>query len=210
MDNIELTKILSQHALWIYDNKQGTRANLQGANLQRADLRGADLQGANLRGANLQGADLQGADLREANLQGANLQRADLREADLQRANLREANLQGALGLGHFIRAPKEGPHFGYKKSQGLIVKLLIPYDAKRVNCIGSNKCRCDKAFVESITVVGSDIKVYKVASDRDKSFTYKVGEEVVEPRYDPSDRIECSTGIHYFMTKEEAMEYNT
>ena len=68
----ELKTILDQHRLWVESSqKQGTRANLQGA-----DLRGANLQCANLQGANLQGADLRGAYLRGADLRGAYLEGA--------------------------------------------------------------------------------------------------------------------------------------
>jgi hypothetical protein len=60
---LELNEILESHRKWIYNENDGSRANLRGAN-----LRGADLRGANLRGANLRGADLRGANLRGANL----------------------------------------------------------------------------------------------------------------------------------------------
>ena len=82
----ELAEILRKHELWLKDDPEGARANLQRANLQ----------GANLWKANLRGADLWEANLQRANLQGANLQRADLRGADLRGANLRGANLQRA------------------------------------------------------------------------------------------------------------------
>jgi hypothetical protein len=239
MDVKQLTTILSLHALWLandvdgqyanlrsadlrsanlqganlqYANLQGANlqgANLQGANLQGANLRGANLQGANLQGANLQGADLQSANLQSADLQYANLQGADLRSADLRSANLQGANLKYAKGLGQFVRAPKEGAIIGYKKAGDLIVKLLIPATAKRVNAIGSFKCRCDKAKVLAIlNVDGTPSICQSVKSTYTARFVYTVGQLVQEPEFDPSDRIECSKGIHFFMTFEEAVEY--
>ena len=65
---MNLKEILRKHALWLKNEKDGERANLDGANLRGADLQGANLRGANLRWANLREADLRGADLREANL----------------------------------------------------------------------------------------------------------------------------------------------
>ena len=84
MEQAKLRKILNEHKRWIETNqREGSRANLQGANLQRADLREANLQGANLQGANLRRANLRGASLRRADLRGASLRGASLREADL-------------------------------------------------------------------------------------------------------------------------------
>jgi hypothetical protein len=182
MEKEGLAYILEEHRKWVTRNR-GTRAN----------LRGADLHGANLYGADLRGADLRGADLYGANLYSA--------ETD------DKTNLDQAKGIGALVRAPKEGPHIGYKKAHDCIVKLLIPFDALRVNAIGSLKCRCDKAFVMSITDSEGSAGV-SVTSDHDPDFVYTVDQEVTEPNYDPSDRIECSKGIHYFMTEQEAKEY--
>ena len=81
----DLTEVLRKHELWLSDDPDGERANLQYANLQYANL-----QYANLRYANLRSADLQ-----SANLQSANLRSADLRSADLRSANLRYAIGEG-------------------------------------------------------------------------------------------------------------------
>ena len=180
--------------------KQG--ANLQGANLQRANLQGANLQRANLQGANLQGADLQGADLQGANLQGANLQGADLQGADLQ-----GADLQGAKNAGLVIAqtqiTPQEGAFVGWKKLQGnVIAKLVIPHDAKRLNAIGSRKCRAEKAFV---------LEMFGASEALDKhtgKMLYKAEEWAIPDSFDDDVRVECSHGIHFFMRREEAEAY--
>jgi hypothetical protein len=40
-------------------------------------------------------------------------------------------------------------------------------------------------------------------------NFLYEVGKEVKpEKEYDPDIRVECVNGIHFFMTKEEAEEF--
>jgi uncharacterized protein YjbI with pentapeptide repeats len=194
-------------------------ANLRSADLRSADLRSADLQGANLRGADLQGANLWGANLRGADLQGANLRSADLRSADLRSADLQGANLRGAYlqganlenckGLGQFKRCPDVGSFIGYKKlTGGAIATLKIPGDALRVNAIGSFKCRCNKAEVLQIVDIDGALVTNAVASQHDAAFLYQTGKEVLASNYDSSDRVECSAGIHFFMTKEEAKEY--
>ena len=153
-------------------------ADLQGAYLRYADLHGADLQGANLRDANLQDANLHGADLRYANLQGA--------------------YLHGTKGVKQTYVAG-DGDLIGYKKlAGGTICKLLIPKDAKRSNATG-RKCRAEYAVV----LEGEGV------SQHDSAFTYKVS-ETVRPR-EPfcEDRWEeCASGIHFFITRDEAEEY--
>jgi hypothetical protein len=44
--------------------------------------------------------------------------------------------------------------------------------------------------------------------SHHDKEFTYTLGQVVSEPKYDDDIRVECAPGIHFFMTKEEAVAY--
>jgi hypothetical protein len=37
----------------------------------------------------------------------------------------------------------------------------------------------------------------------------YKVGETVKPDTYDPNPLVECSNGIHFFISKQEAIDYN-
>ena len=184
-------------------------ADLQDADLQGADLRGADLQGAHLQGANLQDADLQGADLRGADLRGANLQYADLRgahlqDARLQGANLQDANLQDADGIAPIVRArlsvlPDEGDVVGWKSCSGdIIVKLRIPAGAGRSNATG-RKCRAQ--YAEVLEVIGAEYAV----SIYDNSFIYRPGETVHPDSWDDDWTVECSHGVHFFITRAEA-----
>lgn len=219
----ELNEILRNHKHWILEdidgwgdmradlrgvNFQGANlqgANLRGANLQEADLREAILQGANLYGANLQEADLQEADLREAELQGANLY-----GANLHGANLREAELQGAYNIPFVPMAcPDTGTFVAWKKANGCIVKLEIPADARRSSATG-RKCRCDKAKVIEIQELdGSSSELTEVASGYDRNFVYRVGEIAEEPKYDENRWKECAPGIHFFINRQEAVDYN-
>ena len=192
-------------------------ADLRGAYLSYADLSGADLRGAYLRGADIRGADLRGADLSYADLSYADLSYADLRGADLSGADLRGADLRGADIRGADLRGAKdvpaiaiaqtrvcaEGDIFGYKKClNGVIIKLLIPKEAKRNNAFG-RKCRAEYAKV--IEIIGAD----EAISQHDNTFTYKVG-DIVRPTtpFDEDFTNECSTGIHFFITSEEAKNY--
>ena len=137
----------------------------------------------------------------------ANLSGADLRGANLYRANLREANLSGTYGI-PAICCPEEGSFIGFKKACDYIVKLLILDDAKRSSAT-SRKCRCSKAKVLSITELdGSETDVTEVESNYNSDFIYRVGEIVEVPDFDDNRWNECSTGIHFFMNKKNALNY--
>ena len=187
-------------------------ANLSEANLREANLSGADLWDANLSRADLRKADLSKANLRWANLRWADLRGADLRGADLictnlSEADLREADLRGTNGI-PAICCPEEGSFIGFKKACDYIVKLLILDDAKRSSAT-SRKCRCSKAKVLSITELdGSETDVTEVNSNYDSSFVYRIGETVEVPDFDDDRWNECAPGIHFFITRQEAVEY--
>ncbi len=196
-------------------------ANLRGANLSNADLCGANLRGANLFGANLRNADLRDADLRCANLSNADLRGANLSNADLFGANLRGANLSNADLCGASIdqmmwniytvfyplQCPESGSYIGYKKASGLVVELEIPADARRSSAT-SRKCRASKAKVLSITDINGNPAGGQVKSNYDPNFVYAIGETVEVTDFDDNRWNECSTGIHHFITRAEAVIY--
>ena len=191
-------------------------ANLYDANLSDADLRGANLCGADLYGANLCDADLCGANLYGANLCGADLYDANLSDADLRGANLRDADLRGAdlrgsnlrCAKGCYLSCPTEGSFIGWKKASGHIVKLRIPGDARRSSATG-HKCRCDKAYVMEIqNMDGTKATEDTVRSDHDKNFVYTVGATVEVPDFGDNRWSECAPGIHFFIDRREAVEY--
>lgn len=188
------------------------RVYLYYANLSVTDLSVTDLSGANLRDADLSGAYLYGADLSYANLRFANLRDADLSGANLCGANLRGANLSNVKAdniTAMFFPQCPDGEFVGYKKAGGKIVKLLIPEDAKRSSAT-TLKCRCSKAKVLEIQEIdGSPSEVKKeVRSDYDNGFIYRLGETVCVEDFDDDRWHECSTGIHFFISREAAVSY--
>lgn len=89
-----------------------------------------------------------------------------------------------------------------------MIVKLKIPASAKRSSAT-TRKCRCDKAIVLSIeNADGTQSEEKSVSSLYDKAFVYTVGQEVSVPDFDDNRWNECSTGIHFFITHQEAAQY--
>ena len=193
-------------------------ANLRSADLSDADLSDADLSAADLRCAYLSDADLSDADLHGANLRSAYLSAANLRSADLSGADLSAADLHGAnlseLTVAQTSILPDEGDIIGWKKAITLdgapiIVKLLIPADAQRSNATG-RKCRASTARVLDLqdkqgNSLPPDTTAY---SSYDLDFTYQKGETVHVEDFDTNRWEECAPGIHFFITRIEAIEY--
>ncbi|MGG7137024.1 pentapeptide repeat-containing protein [Bifidobacterium catenulatum] len=196
-------------------------ANLRYVNLSHANLRGADLWSANLWSANLHLAILSYVNLCHASLNGADLSGADLRGVRLWSADLSYADLSHAnhvkLSLAKISILPDEGDIIGWKKAwtdnempaTPVIVKLLIPADAQRSNATG-RKCRASKARILDLqdqqgNSLPPDTTAY---SGYDTDFTYKKGETIHVEDFDTNRWNECAPGIHFFITRIEAVEH--
>jgi hypothetical protein len=194
MDKEKLKMIMDKHRKWYLGKDGGKRADLQGADFRRADLQGADFRRADLRRANL----------RRANLQGAYLQGAYLR---------------GACGdfetiIHNFKVAPEIGAFICFKKcvsnDKQYIAVLEVPADARRMNAISSRKIRVEKAKVLWFEDLGGN-KIENDIESTGKNYPgiiYKQGIEVKSDKFDDNITIECSNGIHVFLTKQEAVEW--
>ena len=221
-----LKEVLELHKKWLEGEKGGEKANLSYEDLSNVDLNNLDLRLANLEGAilsyanlsyaNLRGVYLRGVDLNYANLSIANLRGADLTGTDLTYINLTGANLIDADLTGvkynnttafFELQCPEEGSFIGYKKADNKIVKLLITKDSKRSSAT-TRKCRCSKAKVLSITSLDGKENFKKVTSDYDLNFIYEVGKIVEVKEFDENRWNEYSTGIHFFITRDEAVMY--
>ena len=184
-------------------------AYLSGADLSGAYLGDAYLGDAYLGGADLSGADLSGADLSGAYLGGADLSGADLSGAYLSGAYLGGADLRGAKEIPYLpLACPSDGAFIGWKKVKGCLVQLLIPEDAKRCSA-SSQKCRCEFAKVFGITRIDNGEELQSVENTAyAPSIVYKVGEIVKPDCFDEDRWNECSHGIHFFINKQDALNY--
>jgi hypothetical protein len=126
--------------------------------------------------------------------------------ADLSGADLYRANLENARNL-YYSHVPEEGAFVAWKKCRyDVLVKLLIPEDAERTSSIVGRKCRASKAMV--LAIWDKDGNEVKEALGLYNGYRYTVGKEVIPDKYDPDPRVECSNGIHFFITKQEAVDY--
>lgn len=121
---------------------------------------------------------------------------------------------------------PKKGSFIAWKKAyltaygwDGCIIKLEIPEDAIRIKGRDSSDCKCRASEAKVLEIyrekhnirydgvlLPNDTIAY---SWHDPSFTYKVG-DIVKPteEFDTDRRNTCSTGIHFFMDREDAENF--
>lgn len=139
------------------------------------------------------------------------------------RADLSGADLSGAKNVPLIpLACPDTGAFIGFKKANirtlvngsvdimPVIVELKIPADARRSSATG-RKCRCDKAKVLSVTTLdGAEVGIDAgtVRSAYDSSFVYEIGRIVTEPNFCEDRWQECAPGIHFFINRQEAVEY--
>ena len=183
----QINKILEGHKHWLNEDCKGWETMM--TDFSSCDLRDADLSYANLSYANLSGANLSGANLRDANLSGA---------------NLRDAEEVPYIPM----VCPEEGDFIGWKRASDKIVKLHIPQDALRSSAT-TRKCRCNKAEVVEIYNIDGTIADERIVnSSYDSSFTYEVGKTVEVQDFDTNRWNECTRGIHFFINRQEAINY--
>ena len=181
----ELSRILEAHKHYLTQDCEGwenMRADLRGVNLRYAYLRNADLRDANLRNTDLDGADLGGADLSGA-------------------------KYNECTAFLSFV-CPEEGDFIAWKKVGSVIIKMRVPAEAKRSSST-TRKCRCEYAEVlELQNLDGTPYDDNKVVNNRYLETIYKVGEIVSSDSWDDDRWNECSHGIHFFITRDEALRY--
>ena len=121
-------------------------------------------------------------------------------------ADLRVADLRGAKDIPYFVSAQTvivpEGQIVGWKKCRdNVIVKLIIPAEARRSNATG-RKCRAEYADVAE--VIGAEAGI----SRHDGMTEYRVGQRVTCDKWCEDRWEECAGGIHFFITRDEAEAY--
>lgn len=151
-------------------------------------------------------SNLNSCDFIDANLLSTSFPGSSLQEATFDRETIISKDLEASLTI-----LPAFGTSFvGWKVCKhGKIVKLLIPADAGRSNST-SRKCRAEKAVVLEIqdkegNVEPNGAEAYSMYYP---SFVYRQGEVVTSYLWDDHRWTTCAPGIHFFLTREEAVAY--
>ena len=146
------------------------------------------------------------SDLHEAHFKNTNGDNVTFQSCEMDRCKSFNSNLVFPQHV------PSEGSFIAWKKARtgvatDVIVKLRITEDADR--CSANHKCRASK--VEVIQFETLDGK--KLPNDTDvrsfwnSMFKYHIG--IVESHgYNSNPQDECSNGIHFFLNRDDAVNY--
>lgn len=176
----------------------------------------ADLSFAEITDCVFMGCDFHRVTFNSDNLNNCLFYRCDF-EASF---NLAENQKMPGVYYDHYTNAlapqcPEEGSFIGWKRCRdSRFVKLRIPESAKRSS--GTDReCRCSKAIVMDIIECsdpmngGNEKHVKTATSIFNAGFEYHVGETVYADKFDENRWERCSNGIHFFMSREEAVMYS-
>ena len=213
-------------------------SNLNGANLcgmssimtdwayclfHDAILTGSHFRKCNLISVNLSCAKLSEAEFDESAMDNAVFSNSDITKATFDKSSISTALFDNVTGELIDFRKGKvlREDIIGYKKCRfihstydiydrfgpGLlaIVTLLIPKGAT-VFSINGNKCRTNRAKVIAINdIMGAPLPR---AQSCYKYMSYYVGDEFNMYDFDCAYNVECGRGIHFFMNKQDAIDY--
>ncbi|MGX7112218.1 pentapeptide repeat-containing protein [Gemella cuniculi] len=206
----------------IFENMNLSNFNLNEMDFSYSNFININFFGASLEKSILTNSLLDDCNLSNTNLKNSNLERASLRRADLENSDIRGAKLYAAVledaklkniifddtTKNFMLHCPESGAFIAYKKClNNLIVKLLIPKDAKRVSST-MNCCRCDKAKVLEIKSFDGTKYFNEAWSTVAEDFCYKLGEWVYAKNFNENRWYDSSGGIHFWMSEEEAKNY--
>jgi len=160
------------------------------------------------------------ADVSDAYFGDSTLDQTDFGFAKMCRADLDEALKTETIRNGMPIMCPEKGGFTAYKQcvdkltGREIVVELYIPASAKRTSST-SRKCRASAAKVKGFyrksgdKISKEDAKNYHAVSHYNSLFEYKIGDTVVPQHpFEENRWHECASGIHFFLTFEEAAKY--
>jgi hypothetical protein len=180
-------------------NGQFKNCNLANKSIRRAMFDSCIFTECNFSGSDINKTSLNDSTFRECNFNKTNLENTSMKGCSFKNCTFLDTTFPD-------FQIPQGQDLLGYKKvrygTKGKIVTLLIPKQAKRTACLISRKCRAEYAIV--LKGAGRPCR-----SSFNWNFIYKNG-ETVKPRYpyNPDPTQECTSGIHFFITREEAEDY--
>ena len=194
----ELMEKIAEHQKWLRDKTTGKCLDASFLDFSDVNFYKIDFHGANFCGANF--CDASFLDFSDANFCGADFYGANNINEVISFANITNTAL--------CMQCPEEGSFIGFKKAVGGIVKLRVTESAKRSSAT-THKCRCSEAEVLEIqNRDGTKSERTSVSSKYDRNFIYSVGAIVSVPDFNDDRWNECARGIHFFLSRQEAVNY--
>lgn len=197
---------------WDLSNTDFTLSSFSGSVLEHVNFHNSSVENALFDGVSLRMSDFSGANMRTASFRCCDMRGCNIRGADLFGAVLEHAQLEGVeddeATKWFRMHCPEKGAFLGYKKCvNDRMVQLLIPADARRTSATLPS-CRCDKAKVLTIKSFDFRQNFDEAWSLVDENFVYRRGEWVVVKDFNEDRWMDSTTGIHFWMTREEAEAY--
>ena len=211
--------VFSETELWDMDLTGEDFSNMEFllCSFQNTILNGVNFENSSVENSLFDGCPMRGANFKRAKMVTASFRYCDMRECNIEDANLfgavlEYADLTGIIsneGTQWFrLHCPETGAFLAYKKCvNDRMVQLLVPADAKRTSATFPS-CRCNKAKV--LTIKSFDFKENfdEAWSLVDENFVYRKGEWVEVENFNEDRWQDSTTGIHFWLTREEAEAY--
>ena len=212
-ENAILTKVIADNATFQqsnFDNITINSSNFTLSNFEGCKFKNAKVYDSTLFICNLLNIFTKNTSFNFCSLYKSFIHRHNEGSLDINRTELDFANIDDLANVrGRYIeyRAGKilNEPIIGYKKCRTCddlraIVTLEIPKGAI-VFSINGCKFRTNKVKVLAIDRVDTAYALYN-------NMSYHVGDEITINDFNCMYNVECASGIHFFMTKEEAINY--
>lgn len=189
-----------------------TLSSFENVRLENVDFSGAAVENVLFDGCSVKGAVFRNVNMKTASMRYCDMTGCDIRGANLFGAVLEHAKLDGIISDERTqwfrMHCPEKGAILGYKKCvNDRLVQLLIPADAKRTSATLPS-CRCSKAKVLTIKNFDSTEEFDEAWSLVDENFVYHKGEWVEVSDFNEDRWMDSTTGIHFWMSREEAIRY--
>lgn len=231
MDESDFSNAVLSHSLlngtsFIKSNFTGTacyRSSFVGCNFGRANMTLAKMCGTNLTAANFTEAVLKDTDFELSDLYDATFYHNLSMEYRFGKILDKPITGYKKVNKDASVKINAEIKRFTFPA----LVTLEIP-KGSIVFSINGNKCRTNKAKVVDIEymvdtdeylhnvipeneeeyVMVSEINEKPARSIHDHNFLYVKGQEIEVNNFDLQYNVECGSGIHFFLTKEEAINF--
>lgn len=191
------------------------KCHVYDCNFDGADFTGSSIFCTGFNGCTMKDAIFRNCDMRQALLRYIDFGKADIRGADLHCACFEYSNTDGMIADDTTkwwkMICPEEGAFIAWKCTiEPRVVMLLVPADAKRVSATMETG-RCSKAKVLSIKSIDETESFTWGQSTVDPDFIYEVGKMMYPANgFEESRWRDSSQGIHFFMERQQAIDYLT
>lgn len=169
-----------------------------------------------IKKCNFTNTTLKSADFIRCCISNINLHKANLLDVVFDNTTLDNVYYDETTAF-FALQCPEKGSFVGYKKVWDniedwyYIIEMFIPKSAKRSSAT-SRKCRASKVKVLKIEKYDKNDNyiedVDEVINYKYTETKYKIDEYTFPDSFDTNRWKECSNGIHFFVTKKEAINY--